>query len=195
MNSSEIRDVVTPAPASVDWLRGEIKDTPVREIVKRVRDLAGTFSDDEAFRRMDQNRVVYRVRWYEPAVPGSEGGLFWGVTTIEPGRVGDEYFMTRGHFHGNRTRAEFYCTAQGNGMLLNMNSERKTWGEAMAPGSLHYVRGENGHRVANTGDKPLIFWACWPTDAGYDYETIMLQGFGARLVSQDGVPVLVRNCE
>ena len=123
--------------------------------------------------------------------PGTEGGLFWGLTMLQPGKVGDEYFMTHGHFHANRKRAEFYGTVSGNGMLIQMNLERKTWGEAMSPGSLHYVHGENAHRIANTGSDPLIVWACWPTDAGYDYEMIADQGFSARLVERDGKPVFI----
>jgi glucose-6-phosphate isomerase len=61
----------------------------------------------------------------------------------------------------------------------------------MSPGSLHYVRGENAHRIANTGNIPLVVWACWPTDAGYDYDAIANQGFSARLVERDGKPVFI----
>lgn len=193
MKALETFDVFTKTAASLDWLAGEIKEGAVREFVKNARDLAGIYADEAALQRMNPNRVMYRVRWIEPALPGSEGGLFWGVTIIEPGQVGDEYFMTHGHFHANRTRAEFYGTAHGTGMLVLMNKERKTWTEPMKPGSLHYVRGEYAHRVANTGDKPLAFWACWPTDAGYDYEAILLRGFGARLRCRDGKPVLINN--
>jgi glucose-6-phosphate isomerase, archaeal len=45
--------------------------------------------------------------------------------------------------------------------------------------------------VANTGSEPLIFWARWGSDAGYDYASIAERGFGARLVERDGQPVLV----
>ena len=110
---------------------------------------------------------------------------------IEPGKVGDEYFMTHGHFHAKRTRAEFYATVSGQGMLIQMNEQRKTWAEIMSPGSLHYVRGENAHRIANCGSTPLVVWASWPSDAGYDYSTIAEEGFGARLIERDGKAVLV----
>jgi glucose-6-phosphate isomerase len=140
---------------------------------------------------MDLNREVYRVRWWSPVQPGIEGGLFWGVTTIQPGNVASEYFMTHGHFHAKRSRAEFYGTVSGGGMLVQMDSDRKTWGEVMTPGSLHYVCGENAHRIANTGETPLVVWACWPSDAGYDYATIEKSGFGARLVSREGEAVFV----
>jgi Glucose-6-phosphate isomerase (GPI) len=50
----------------------------------------------------------------------TEGGLFWGNTTLYPGSLGDEYFMTKGHFHRTRNRGEFYVTRKGEGALLLM---------------------------------------------------------------------------
>jgi glucose-6-phosphate isomerase, archaeal len=183
-------DCLTP-PVSLDWSRGLMTGEPIQESTKTLHDLGRVFRDASALSGMEARREVYRVRWWAPVNPGTEGGLFWGLTVLQPGKVGDEYFMTHGHFHANRSRAEFYGTVSGSGMLIQMNSERKTWGENMAPGSLHYVRGENAHRIANTGATPLIVWACWPTDAGYDYAPIAERGFGACLVERDGAPVLI----
>lgn len=150
------------------------------------------FSDQDAASTLDPATVVYRVQWWtETEKP--EGGLFWGVTELNPGKVGDEFFMTHGHFHANRASAEFYATASGTGMLIQMDEDRKTWMEPMFPGSIHYIQGKHAHRVANTGDQPLIFWASWPTDAGYDYGTIAERGFGARLVDVNGTATLVPN--
>jgi glucose-6-phosphate isomerase len=163
----------------------------VLESVKRVGDLKGIFRDDAAWQDMNPQREVYRVRWWAPVAQGDEGGLFWGVTILQPGRVGDEYFMTHGHFHANRTRAEFYATVAGTGTLLHMDADRRTWGEHMAPGRLHYIRGEHAHRVVNVGDEPLIFWACWGSDAGYDYGTIQQYGFGASVIERMGKPAIL----
>lgn len=176
---------------ALEWCTGAMHGVPVQESSKTLRDLQRIFHDRSALAGLDANREVYRVRWWAPVKAGSEGGLFWGVTLLQPGKVGDEFFMTHGHFHANRTRAEYYGTVSGTGMLIQMSAERRTWGEAMTQGSLHYVRGENAHRIANTGSTPLVVWACWPSDAGYDYGTIAEQGFSARLVERGGLPVLV----
>jgi glucose-6-phosphate isomerase len=176
---------------AVDWAAGSMSGPPVSESFKTLGELAQIFADQAAQKNLEASSEVYRVRWWSPVPAGSEGGLFWGVTTIAPGKVGDEYFMTHGHFHANRTRAEYYGTVSGEGMLIQMDRSRKTWGERMAPGSLHYIRGDYAHRVANTGNVPLVFWACWPSDAGYDYGTIAEHGFGARLVDLNGRPALV----
>ena len=162
----------------------------VEENSKFLRDLAHIFRNREACSRMDPESEIYRVRWWAPASPGEEGGLLWGVTILQPGKVGDEYFMTHGHFHADRSRAEYYGTVSGTGMLIQMDADRHTWANPMSPGTLHYIRGEHAHRVANVGNIPLVFWACWPSDAGYDYAAIAEKGFSARLVERDGQPML-----
>jgi len=179
------------SPVSVEWRSGAMHGEPVHESLKTLGDLRQVFRDHAALDSMESSREVYRVRWWAPVKPGTEGGLLWGVTVLQPGKVGDEFFMTHGHLHSNRTRAEYYGTVSGNGMLIQMNTERHTWGEVMKQGSLHYVRGENAHRIANTGSSPLVVWACWPSDAGYDYGSITELGFSSRLLERDGLPVLV----
>ena len=174
----------------LDWQTGKMTGAAIKQSRKQLKDLSGIFRDEARRKEADQDATIYQVQWWEPAATGSEGGLFWGVTTIFPGRVGDEYFMTQGHFHANRTRAEYYGTVQGEGMLVLMDEKRHTWSEPMVPGSLHYIDGRSAHRAVNTGDTPLIFWACWPTDAGYDYAAIREKGFGARVLSVNGKPAL-----
>jgi glucose-6-phosphate isomerase len=179
------------APVTLQWLTGGMSGAPVQESTKNLADLKAIFSDQNAFALLDPNQEIYRVRWWAPVAPGDEGGLFWGVTILQPGKVGDEYFMTHGHFHANRTRAEYYTPVRGKGLLVRMDDKRRTWAEEMEPGTLHSISGQHAHRVVNVGDEPLIFWACWGSDAGYDYATIRERGFGARVVERDGRPALV----
>jgi len=187
----ELEGIVTPR-VFLDW-GGSMAGAEIKESAKTIGDLYRVFRDVSKASGVDSSEIVYRVQWWAPVNAQVSGGLFWGVTTIEPGKVGEEYFMTHGHFHADRTRAEYYATASGQGMLIRMDEDGKTWGEQMSPGSLHYIDGRHAHRVANTGDVPLIFWACWPSDAGYDYATIVERGFGSRLISRDGRPELVPN--
>lgn len=179
------------SPIQIHWLKGAMDGVPVQESVKKIAELQRIFLDETARLRMDPDHVVYRVQWWPPVAPGDEGGLFWGVTTLYPGKVGGEYFMTHGHFHANRTRAEYYTPVSGTGLLIRMDEERRTWAEEMAPGTLHYLRGEHAHRVVNTGDEPLVFWACWGSDAGYDYAAILQHGFSARVMEREGRPAVI----
>ena len=186
MNSQEFRGL-----ASVDWTSGSLAGPNVRESVKTLGQMRGLFQSHADFERMDANEIIYRVQWVSPIPEGTEGGLFWGTTVIEPGQVGDEYFMTHGHFHAKRGRAEYYGCTEGKGMLILMDSHRRTWGEWMEPGSLHYIPGNVAHRVANAGETQLKFTACWPSDAGHDYASIRQDGFGARLLARNREAVLV----
>jgi glucose-6-phosphate isomerase, archaeal len=181
----------TAASVHLDWLTGGLRGGPVQESTKRLGELKGIFQDEAAFVRMNPETVVYQVRWWSPVPAGEEGGLFWGVTILQPGRVGEEYFLTQGHFHANRTRAEFYAAAAGRGLLVRMDDSRRTWCEEMGPGTLHAISGQHAHRVVNIGREPLIFWACWGSDAGYDYQTIRERGFGARVMERSGEAVMV----
>ncbi len=178
----------------LDWASGQLEAAAeVRESVKTVGQLEGIFANTDALRGIDPKTVVYRVQAWCPVPEGTEGSLFWGNTVVEPGKVGSEYFMTHGHFHLKRDRTEYYATVEGEGALILMDETRRTWMEPMSAGSLHFIPPNVGHRVANVGSGPLRFVACWPSDAGHDYESIRKHGFGARLVNLNGAATLIRS--
>lgn len=176
---------------SVVFMNARLSGEGVTRDRKHLADLAGVFEDTASFRQMDGSQVVYEVDSWMP-VPGStEGGLFFGLTHLYPGTVGDEYFMTRGHFHAVENRAEYYWGIEGEGLLLLMDKDRNTRAERMTPGSLHYIPGFTAHRVVNTGSSILRFGACWPSDAGHNYEAIASAGFSARVKNRENTPQLI----
>jgi glucose-6-phosphate isomerase, archaeal len=170
---------------------GLLQGEDIIESCKYLKDLKGIFQNEDKLLAMDGNTLVYKVQAYMPVSEGKSGGLFFGNSTIFPGKVGDEYFMTRGHFHANTDTGEYYWCISGEGALLLMDEHRNTRAEKMQPGSLHYIPGKTAHRVINTGQVPLIFNACWPSDAGHDYDEIAHNGFSARLIEKDGKPELI----
>jgi glucose-6-phosphate isomerase, archaeal len=178
----------------MDWKTGLLApNAQVRESVKTIGQLENIFLDEQVRRAMDPDKVIYRVQAWCPVPDGTEGAQFWGNTTIEPGQVGDEYFMTHGHFHQKRNRTEYYGVTEGEGALILMDESRKTWMESMSPGTLHFIPPNIAHRVANTGKGALRLVACWPSDAGHDYDAIRKFGFGARLLNVNGKASLVEN--
>ncbi len=154
-----------------DFRTGKIAGQGIAEIKRTLGDLKGVFRDEQACASLNPATLVYTVQLFQPIEEGTEGGLFWGATIIEPGLVGDEFFLTKGHFHALINRGEYYVTVAGSGALILMTEERETRIENMVPGSVHYIPGRTAHRVANTGETQLSFFACWPSDAGHDYKT------------------------
>jgi glucose-6-phosphate isomerase len=151
-------------------------------------DLSGIFEDEAARAALPPDTLVYEVYSHLPVREGTPGELFFGLTCLFPGKVGREYFMTKGHFHRQADRTEYYWCLEGEGALILMDGARKIRAEQMFPGSLHYIRGGFAHRVANTGRQTLVFAASWPSDAGHDYETIATAGFSGRLLEVKGIP-------
>ena len=111
----------------------------VENVSRTLGDLRGIFADIDAFSRMPQNMPAYEVSSFLPEQEGTPGGLYFGITYLHPGKVGNEYFMTKGHFHANIDRAEFYWGLEGEGMLILMDQSRRVWAERVFPGSLHYL--------------------------------------------------------
>ncbi len=182
---------ILQVPPPVFFLKDSLQGSSVAEKTTTVKDLEGIFADESAREQMPENQTVYQVEAYMPVSEGTTGGLFFGVTKLQPGQVGEEYFMTRGHYHAMSDRGEFYWCIQGEGYVLFMSRDRKTSTEKMRPGSLHYIPGHTAHRVINTGAELLSFGACWPSDAGHNYEEIAKNGFAARIMNVNGKPQIV----
>lgn len=183
------RDFSTRQLGWLNWRDAGLTGQDVHESVKTLGAMAGMFL--QSAQNLDSATVLYRVQWVGPESRANEGALLFGSTVIESGQVGDEYFMTHGHFHQLRDLGEMYTTVAGYGALILMDETRRTWMEAMAPGSIHYIPGALAHRVANIGPTQLKFLACWPAQAGHDYDSIKASGFGARLMCRNGKPLLI----
>ncbi len=177
--------------ASIQFLKDELKGDNVVHKNTRVEDLKGLYRHEEALAALPPDTILYEVDAYFPVSEGTQGGLFFGITRINPGKIGDEYIFTKGHFHAKSDRGEYYWGIEGEGMLLLMDRKRNCRAEIIKPGSLHYIPAHTAHRVANTGKTVLSFGATWPSDAGHDYEEIFKNGFSARLIEVDGKPNLI----
>ena len=171
---------------------GQLEGQQVVRSTRTIGQLKHIFHNEAARAAMPPSTMVYQVEAYMPIPGGTEGGLFFGTTTISPGMVDDEYFMTQGHFHEKGNRTEYYWCLQGEGMLLLMEKDRTCRSQRMLPNTLHYIPAHTGHRVINIGKENLIFSACWPSDAGYDYDVILRDGFSQRVICRDGQPSVIQ---
>lgn len=172
-----------------DAASGELSGGPVDEGRRTIGGLAGLFEDEAARAAMPQELAVYRTQSFRPVPDGTAGGLCWGTTFLNPGLVGDEYFMTAGHYHARDDAPEFYWCLHGSGLLLLMGHDGGFRTQEMGPGVLFYIPGSTAHRMVNTGAETLIFAACWPSDSGHDYAAAKAQGF-CRVKCRNGRPAV-----
>lgn len=186
---------LTPFTKRVDLESGRLHDAWQVQ-TRRLSDLEGLFGAPpgaaEAGGSDEGDPVVYRV--YAAAdTPQVEGQLLYSTTVIEPGRVGDEFYMTKGHYHAKADRAELYYCLHGRGWLLMQTPQGEVNVQEMTPGAASYVPPYWGHRSVNTGDERFAFLAVYPADAGYDYGTIVEHGFAVRVVDRGAGPETVAN--
>jgi len=159
-------------------------------IVRRASSLRGAFADVQALEETiaHGDPVVYEVRQYD--VPEETGQLISCTTVIQPGTVGGEFFMTKGHFHSERDTGEVYVGLSGSGYLLLMTENGGRAGVPMERGTVAYVPPYWAHRTVNTGDAPFVFFAVYPGQAGHDYGTIETTGFPQRVFRTPEGPVV-----
>jgi len=155
---------------------------------KRLSDLRGLFLDAEALelRIREGDPICYEN--YAFNQNQDEGDIFFGTTIIYPGKVGSEYYLTRGHYHGKRDHAETYQALSGSGLVLFEREDGTTRVAELAPGKITYIPPFWAHRSVNTADVPLVFlWTC-PVDAGHDYEGLGERGMRQVVVERNGKP-------
>lgn len=177
-----------------DPATGEISGAPTTH--RHLSDLRGCFSDPTAYEAAlaAGNPLLYRVASVEPAT--GTGDLHYGVGLLMPGKIGEEYFMTKGHLHSWRAAAEIYIGLTGEGVML---LEDEVTGESrmvtLRPHHAVYVPGHTAHRTMNTSRVPLTYIGVHPARAGHDYSTIAKTNFRCVVVERDDRPVMIeRKC-
>ena len=150
---------------------------------KNLSDLRGLYRDEAAFEALlaaDDGAPVYSVESSQSE--GGPGGLITGVSVLEPGKVGDEFFMTRGHLHAVVDRSELYLGLAGHGVMLLETSDGESRAIEVTPGEAVYVPGQWVHRSVNIGTERFVTLFCYASDAGQDYAIIERAGGMKQLV-------------
>ena len=161
-----------------------------RRLLSQMR---GMYMDSRAEEAMIETSDPLVYEFYEMGAPEHPGDVAVGSSIISPGKVGREYFMTKGHFHTVLDTAEVYLGLSGTGIMLIENKSGDWDALPIAPGSMIYVPKGYAHRSINTGDEPLAIFFTFRGDAGHDYGTIEEKGFRKLVLEEDGKPVIVDN--
>jgi glucose-6-phosphate isomerase, archaeal len=164
------------------------------QISRRLSSLSGQFLDQEAYQAMlaKADTPLYDV--YEIRVPEAAGELLQGISFIHPGKVGNEFFMTKGHFHSVIETAEVYLCMGGEGFMVMETPEGESVVEALSPGKVLYVPPRWAHRaVCTSRQQDLVIFFVYPGNAGHDYGTIEQDGFRKLVVEVDGEIKIIDN--
>lgn len=186
----------------LDFLRGCVIDFDMKSGLSETLDtekrylsqMKGMFSDSAAFEIAVQNGNPMVYEFHSLDVGESSGDLAFGCSILNPGKVGDEYYFTKGHFHTILNTSEVYYCLNGHGYML-MENMRGDWSaQELTPGKAVYVPKGYAHRSVNVSkEEKLVTFFVFRADAGHDYGTIETNGYRKLLVERDGVPTIIDN--
>ena len=154
---------------------------------KRLSDLSGVYGDEDAFRRLLRDGgdpLVYAVEDLRPSA--AAGDMVFGITRMVPGKVGDEFFVTRGHIHAVANRPEIYYGESGSGLMLLESPDGESRIVEVAPKVACYVPPFWLHRSVNVGGDDLVMTFAYPADSGQGYDIIARSGGMRVRIVDDG---------
>jgi glucose-6-phosphate isomerase, archaeal len=159
---------------------------------RRLSSLKGQFLDQDAYAKMlaVEDSLVYEV--YEISRPHVAGEVLTGISIVHPGKVGSEFYMTKGHFHTVIDTAEVYLCLKGEGFMVMETPEGETSVAPLSPNTILYVPPRWAHRsVCTSRQQDLVTFFAYPGHSGHDYGTIERQGFGKLVVEgPDGIEII-----
>jgi glucose-6-phosphate isomerase len=171
---------------TVDVASGRL-DGSGNRYVKRMADLEGVYEDEAAFAEAVKawgDTPVYEVTDFKPSADA--GDMIIGVTRMAPGKVGREYFVTRGHIHANPNRPEMYYGEAGHGLMLLESPAGDVRIVEIRPRTMCYVPPYWIHRSVNVGPDDLVMTFAYPADSGQDYDIIARAGGMRSRIVDDG---------
>ncbi|MBO9198477.1 glucose-6-phosphate isomerase [Rhizobium sp. 16-449-1b] len=173
-----------PVSSVVDTIGGGMSGNTGR-YEKRLSDLNGLYADEAAFDAALEKLgdvVVYDVEDFRPGT--HSGDLIYGVTRMSPGKIANEFFLTRGHIHAKADRPEIYYGQKGHGLMQLESPAGETRIVEIGSQTICYVPPFWIHRSINIGNEDLVMVFAYPSDSGQDYGIIeSSRGMRHRVVS------------
>lgn len=176
----------------IDLSSGILKDrVPIK---RQLTDMRDVFYDTAAYNASLAQSDALVYAYYDLGIPKDHNEVAFGTSIIYPGKIGSEYYMTKGHLHAVLETAEVYFCLRGHGYVLMENPEGACESREMTPGIAVNIPGRFAHRSVNVhASEPFVFYFAVPGHAGHNYGAIEAQGFHQLLVERDGKPVFIDN--
>jgi glucose-6-phosphate isomerase, archaeal len=181
---------IQPFGVDFDLETGSMKNAQ-RVLTRKASDMMGYYKDEAALQnliRYQNNPLHYEV--FEVPVPEEYGHLMYCISKLQPGLVGNECYMTKGHYHTFIETGEIYLCLKGEGYMMMKTTDGQWKAERMIRGRMVYVPPFWAHRSINTGKEPLISFCVYQGDAGHNYGDIETEGFPARIFFKDNKIVI-----
>jgi glucose-6-phosphate isomerase, archaeal len=178
---------VDPFGVSLDLEDGRMHQ-PRNHLARRASDMRGYYADPAALERLiDEHHDPVHYEVFEVPVPADYGHLMYCISALRAGLVGEEHFMTKGHYHSVLNTAEVYVCLRGEGCIVMKTTDGKCVVEPLTRGRMVYVPPFWAHRSVNTGtSEPLVSFCVYPAEAGHNYGDIASEGFPKRVYRRSG---------
>lgn len=176
--------IFEPFQLHIDLAEGIMRE-PGSHLVRNASAMRGHYADAEALDELIRHGDPLHYEVFEKNVPQESGHLMFGISKLQPGTVGDECFMTKGHYHAILDTAEIYVCLRGQGYMLMKTSAGACRAEYMERGTVVYVPPCWAHRSVNIGDEAFVTFFIYPADAGHNYGDIEEEGFPKRIYKRE----------
>ncbi|MDD3140878.1 MAG: glucose-6-phosphate isomerase family protein [Lachnospiraceae bacterium] len=160
---------------------------------RRLSQMRDAYSDSAAVDKVLESKDPIIYEFHELGCPERKGDLAFGTSIVYAGKIGTEYYMTKGHFHTILDTAEVYFTLSGEGYMVMENPEGDTMEMPLKKGEALYVPRRYAHRSVNTGKEPLVMFFTFGADAGHDYGTIETKGYRKLIIEENSAPKAIEN--
>src|SRR4030043_940977 len=136
--------LMRPFFIQLDFKTGDLSPHD-RTNIRKLSDMKGMFLDTKEELRIlgKDDPVIYSFS--EKVLPEENGHLQLATTSIRPGKIGDEYFMTKGHYHRRPDTSEVYLGLEGKGCLLIQTVQGDFESIDIEPGVMAYIPPYWGH--------------------------------------------------
>ncbi len=189
MDIEKIGNYMAPFAFDLDVATGVMKGFK-NHIERRASSMRGYYADEAALESIiaGGDPILYEV--FECTVPELYGHLMVGISKLYPGTVGQECFMTKGHYHRIIETGEVYLCLGGSGYLLMKTKDGDFSALPMERGKVVYVPPSWAHRSVNCGNVPLVSFFVYNAESGHNYGDIETEGFIKRVFKRDGSVVI-----
>jgi glucose-6-phosphate isomerase len=181
--------MIDPFSVEFDLEQGIMKNYQNRT-ARKASAMIGHYQDADALKRIIDAGDPLHYEVFESLPPEEYGHIFFCISKLHPGKVGREYFMTKGHYHTVKHTGELYLCLRGQGYMLMKTSDGRFAAQPFFKGNMVYCPPYWAHRSVNTGKEPLISFCSYNAEAGHNYGDIEKEGFIKRVFEMDGHPVI-----